>query len=93
MTQASKTIAALRIQIADRKRKSIKSSRRKLAVVDNNDRKIIMARTNKGLYVAARKYEQGLQTLRAKECPPRKTREQAEEDLKAYALKRGWLRL
>ena len=93
LTQASKTIAALRIQIADRKRKSIKSSRRKLVIIDNNDWRIVIVRNAKGHFIPARKYEWGLQVLSAKECPPRKTRESAEEDLKAYALKRGWQRI
>jgi hypothetical protein len=93
LTMAGKTVAEIKLQIAAKKRKSIKSSKRKLVIIDNNDWKVVIVRTSKGHYAPARKYEWGLQLLWVKECPPRKTIEKAEEDLKVYALKRGWQRL
>ena len=93
LTEIGKNIAKLLLHVEGRKRRTITSSRRKLVIIDNNKWEIIIVRNSKGYYVPARKYEWGLQTLLAKECPPRKTRERAEEDLKAYAIKRRWQRL
>ena len=93
LTAVGKTVATIKLEIANRKRKTINSRRKKLVIIDKNGREIVIVRNANGHYMPARKYEWGLQALWAQECPPRKTKERAEDDLKAYAFKRGWQRI
>jgi hypothetical protein len=94
ITKVSVSLARLRVLIADRKRGTLETrSNKKLAVIDNRGSKIVIACDQKtGRYFSVRKTKLGLRRLRAS-LKPRKTAEEAREDLIAYAQKRGWYRV
>ncbi|MDR3061267.1 MAG: HNH endonuclease [Dysgonamonadaceae bacterium] len=93
ITKISVGIARLRVLIADRKRGTLKTrGNKKLVIIDNRGSRIIIACDQKtDRYFPARETKFGLRRLRAS-LKPRKTIEEARDDLIAYALKRGWQR-
>jgi len=93
ITEICVNIARLKVLSADRKRGSFDSvTDKKLIVIDNKGRRIVIAYdSKKDRYFPARKTKYGVQRLKVK-FKPRKTISEAQEDLIAYALKRGWHR-
>jgi hypothetical protein len=87
-------IARLKVLLADRKRGTLKArNNKKLVIIDNRGSRIIIAYDQKtGRYFPVRESKFGLRRLRALSLKPRKTIEDARDDLIAYALKRGWRR-
>jgi hypothetical protein len=94
ITKASVNIARLKVITADLKRGTLKSrGTKKLVIIDNRGSEIVIACDRKtGRYFPVRKTKFGLRRLRAS-LKPRKTPEEARDDLLAYALKRGWQRV
>ena len=94
VTKASVNLVKLKIVLADRKRGTLGSStKRKLVILDNTGKRVFIAHDAKTKrYIAARETKHGMRQLRAN-LKPRKTIEEAQKDLIAYALKRGWYRI
>jgi hypothetical protein len=89
-TKTGVNVAKLKILIADRKRGTFKSKKKKLVVIDNNGNRVFIAYDEKlKRYFAARDTKHGVRRLRAS-LKSRKTLEEAQEDLTEYAQKRGW---
>jgi hypothetical protein len=80
--------------MADWKRETLKTrGKKKLVIIDNRGSRIIITRDQKtGRYFPVRETKFGPRRLRAS-LKPRKTIEEARDDLIAYALKRGWQRV
>jgi hypothetical protein len=94
ITKVSVNIARLKVLMADRKRGTLETrSKKKLVIIDNRGSRIVIAHDQKtGRYLPARETKSGPRRLRA-QLKPRKTIEEARDDLTAYALKRGWQRV
>jgi hypothetical protein len=94
ITKVSVNIAKLKILMADRKRGTLETrSKKKLVIIDNRGSRIVIACDQKtGRYFPVRETKFGSRRLRAS-LKPRKTIEEARDDLIAYALKRGWQRI
>jgi hypothetical protein len=94
ITKISVGIARLKVLISGRKRDTLKTrGRKKLVILDNRGSRIVIACDRKtGGYFPVRETEAGPRRLRAS-LKPRKTPEEARDDLTAYALKRGWQRV
>jgi hypothetical protein len=95
VTKIAVGVARLKVLLGDRKRGALETrGGKKPAVIDDRGAVIVIARDQKtGAYFPARKTRFGLRRLRALSVKPRKTMEEAREDLIAYALKRGWRRV
>jgi hypothetical protein len=95
ITNVVVNIARLKVLIAVRKRGTLKTrGTQKLVILDNRGSRIVIARDHKtGRYFPARETKSGLRRLRASSLKPRKTIGEARDDLRAYALKRGWHRV
>jgi hypothetical protein len=94
IAKTSVLIARLQVLISDRKRGTLKTrDKKKLVIIDNRGSRIVIARDQKtGRYLPARKTKFGPRRLKVS-LKPRKTIEEAQDDLIAYALKRGWHRV
>jgi hypothetical protein len=94
VTKTNCAMAALKIAIADRKRKSFDDIKtEKMIFLDNNGKRVRVARVNgKDLWVPVRETKFGLRKLRAK-IKARNSIEAAKRDLYEYALFRGWQRI
>lgn len=95
VTKTNILMAAVKVAIANRKRKSFKDvENKKMVFIDNNGKQIVIVRiTGKDKFVAARKTKSGFQILRAETIKPRKSLEEAQLDLYEYAYRRGWQRV
>jgi hypothetical protein len=94
ITKLSVSIARLKVLLADRKRGTLETrSKKKLVIIDNRGSRIVIARDQKtGRYIPVRETKFGPRRLKAS-LEPRKTAEEARDDLTDYALKRGWRRV
>jgi hypothetical protein len=85
-------LSKLQVAIADRKRDSFKSGKKSLVIIDNTGKRcyVIMNKETKRFY-PIREMPRGLYKFK-NGFKPRKTRAEAQRDLKEYAMKRGWQR-
>jgi hypothetical protein len=94
MTKACKALVALWIKKHRLKRQTIeKSKSKKIKILDNTGKKIFVSHglgRNKKKWIAVRETKTGLKVLRAKCIKARVKFEDAQRDLKEYALFRGW---
>jgi hypothetical protein len=95
IAKASVYIARLKVLMADRKRGTLETrGNKKLVVIDGRGSRIVIARDQKtGGYLPVRETKSGPRRVRASSLKPRETIGEARDDLKAYALKRGWQRV
>ena len=91
LTKAGRGIAAVRILIAERKRRAVKKCRKKAVVfLDGNGHRVFVAREG-GCWVSVRDNPKlGVRRLRSKRTPARRTFGKAQKDLNAYATERQW---
>jgi len=94
LTKAARVLVALWIKKGKVKRESIEQSKsKKMKFYDNTGKKIFVAHglgSNKKRWIAVRETKNGLQELRAECIKSRLKFEAAQDDLKKYALERGW---
>jgi len=87
-------IARLKILTADSKRGTWKSGgKRKLVVIDNTGKRVFVSHgsgRNRKRWIAVRETKTGLQELWAKKIKARNKFEDAQRDLREYAIFRGW---
>ena len=94
MTKAAKALVALWIKKRSLKKGTIENSKSKrMKFLDNTGKKIFISHgsgKNRDRWIAVRETKTGLQELRAKSIKARNKFEDAQRDLKEYALLRGW---
>ena len=91
LTRAGKEIAAIRILIASRNKRAVKKrGKKKIVFLDNNGRRVFVAKDG-GYWAAARDNPGfGIRRLRSGRTPARRSFLKAQNDLNEYAIQRQW---